>query len=279
MNIRIVKFVILMSFLIVNAQFAFMQTSPIAPDIQRIKSRGVLIVALHSVDQPPFFFVNKKNELTGLDIEISKGIADGLGVKLKFNRNAKSFNDLIDIVDRGEADIAVSKLSRTLSRAQIIAFSTPYITFRQALILNRLELAKKAPSNEDIVPFIKDFTGKIGVIANSSYVNYAKKNFSRATIVELPTWDDIINAVFKGEILAGYRDEMEIKKIIKGRSDASLKVKSVIIKDVTDPISIAVSRKDTQLLTWINLHLESLNLNLDAEKLLNKYPEIFAQNK
>jgi ABC-type amino acid transport substrate-binding protein len=279
MNIRIAKIIFLSSIFIFCLQFAYMQTSPIAPDIQRIKTRGILIVALHSVDQPPFFFINKKNELTGLDIEISKGIADGLGVKLEFNRKAKSFNDLIDIVDKGEADIAVSKLSRTLSRAQIIGFSTPYITFRQALLLNRLELAKKAPSNEDIVPFIKDFTGKIGVIANSSYVNYAKKNFPRATVVEFPTWDDIVQAVFKGEILAGYRDEMEIKKIIKGRSDASLKVKSVIIKDMTDPISIAVSRKDTQLLNWINLHLENLNLNLDAEKLLNKYPEIFEQKK
>jgi polar amino acid transport system substrate-binding protein len=254
-----------------------MQTSPLAPDIQRIKNRGVLIVALHSVDQPPFFFIDKKNELAGLDIEISKGIASGLGVKVEFNRKAKSFNDLIDIVDRGEADLVISKLSRTLSRAQIINFSTPYITFRQALILNRLELAKKAPSNEDIVPFIKDFTGKIGVITNSSYVNYAKKNFPRATIVELPTWDDVVSAVFSGEILAGYRDEMEIKKIIKGRSDASLKVKSIIIKDVTDPIAIGIAPRDAQLLVWVNLYLENLNLNLDAEKLLDRYPEIFLQ--
>ena len=255
---------------------AFMQTSQLAPDIQRIKNRGKLIVAIHSIDQPPFFFVNKNNELTGLDVKIAKGIAENLGVKLEFNREAKSFNDLVDIVDRGEADMAISKLSRTLSRAQIINFSTPYITFRQALLLNRLELAKKAPTNDDIVPFVKDFTGKIGVIASSSYVNYAKKNFPRATVVEYPTWDDVVSAVFSGEILAGYRDEMEIKKIIKGRNDASLKVKSVIIKDVTDPIAIAVSRKDTQLLVWVNLYLENLNLNLDAEKLLNEYPEIFS---
>ena len=274
------KLILLLSFtLLFSLQFVFMQESPLSPDIQKIISRKKLIVAIHSVDQPPFFFVNKKGDLAGLDIDIAKGIAEGLGVKLEFNRNAKSFNDLVDIVDRGEADMAISKLSRTLRRAQVINYSTPYIVFRQALILNRLELAKKAPSNEDIAPFIKDFTGKIGVIANSSYVSYAKKNFPRATIVELPTWDDIVEAVFDGQILAGYRDEMEIKKIIKGRSDASLKVKSVIIKDVTDPIAIAVSRRDTQLLYWINLYLESINLNLDAEKLLNKYPEIFEQNK
>lgn len=267
--------ILIVFFLMLTLQLLYVQNRPLAPDIQNIKNRGKLIVAIHSKDQPPFFFINKNNELDGLDIEIAKGIAEALGVKLEFNRKAKSFNDLVDIVDRGEADLVISKLSRTLKRSQIVNYSNPYIVFRQALILNRLELAKKAPSNEDIAPFIKDFTGKIGVIANSSYVNYAKKNFPRATVVELPTWDDVVEAVFNGKILAGYRDEMEIKKIIKGRSDASLKVKSVVIKDVTDPIAIAISRKNTQLLYWVNLYLENLNLDLDAEKLLNKYPEIF----
>ena len=256
-------------------QSAYSQESPLAPEIQRIIDRGKLVVAIHSKDQPPFFFVGTDQQLTGLDIDIAKGIAEELGVSVEFNRDAQAFNDLVDIVDSGEADMAISKLSRTLKRSKIIKYSNPYIVFHQALILNRLELAKKAPAIEDIPPFIKNFTGKLGVIANSSYVNYAKKNFPRATIEEFPTWEDVVDAVFTGDILAGYRDEMEIKKIIKGRSDASLKVKSVIIKDERDPIAIAINRNSTSLLYWINLYLESLDLNLNAEKLLDRYPQIF----
>lgn len=254
---------------------AYTQTRSPAPEILNILNRKKLIVALHSIDQPPFFFVSKDNELIGLDVDIAKGIAESLGVEAEFNREAKAFNDLVDIVDRGEADLAISKLSRTLKRARIINYSTPYIVFRQALLVNRLELAKKAPSNDDIVPFIRDFTGKLGVITNSSYVNYARKNFPRATIVELNTWDEVVNAVFTGEVLAGYRDEMEIKKIIRSRDDAALKVKSVIIKDEKDPIAIAVKREHLQLLHWINQYLENQNLNLTAEVLLDRYPQIF----
>ena len=252
-----------------------MQETPPAPGIKKIIDRGKLIVAIHSEDQPPFFFLDKNGKLKGQDIEIARGIATEFGVNLEFNREAKAFNDLVDIVAAGKADMAISKLSRTLKRARIIKFSNPYIVFHQALILNRLELAKKAPTNEDIDPFIKDFKGKIGIIANSSYVNYAKKYFPNAKPIEFPTWDDVVEAVFNGEVLAGYRDEMEIRKVIKGRSDASLKVKSVVIKDVTDPIAIAIARENTQLVFWVNLYLEQLNLNLTAEKLLNKYPEIF----
>ena len=257
------------------AQYANSQQGPPAPEIQRIIDRGELIVAIHSKDQPPFFFVDDNNELIGFDIEIAKGLAEEFGVNVEFNRDAQGFNDLVDIVDKGEADMAISKLSRTLKRSKIIKYSMPYIVFRQALVVNRLELAKKAPSNEDIPPFIKDFTGKLGVIAHSSYVNYAKKNFPRSTIVELPTWGDVIEAVFAGEILAGYRDELEIKKIIKSRNDASLKVNSIIIKDEIDPIAIAIKRDNDQLLYWVNLYLETLNIKVNADQLLDRYPQIF----
>jgi len=245
------------------------------PDIQRIKDRGSFIVAMTAADQPPFFYKNSNGQLAGLDVDISKAIADGLGVKLVFDRSAPSFNDLIPIVASGRADAAISKLSRTLSRAQRVSFSNPYIVFHQALILNRLELAKKAPTADDVVNFIKNFTGKIGVIANSSYVAYAKNNFPHATIEQFPTWENIVDAVFNGTILAGYRDEMEIKKIIRSRADSSLKVKTVVLKDTEDNIAIAVAPQNTHLLYWINLLLDSLNLDLNADKLLDRYPDIF----
>ncbi len=245
------------------------------PDIQRIKDRGSFIVAMTAADQPPFFYKNADGQLAGLDVDISKAIAEGLGVKLVLNRSAASFNDLIPIVASGQADAAISKLSRTLSRAEQVSFSNPYIVFHQALILNRLELAKKAPTSDDVVDFIKNLTGKIGVIANSSYVAYARNNFPHATVEQFPTWDKIVEAVFNGTILAGYRDEMEIKKIIRSRADSALKVKTVVLRDTEDNIAIAVAPENTHLLYWINLLLESLNLNLTADKLLDRYPDIF----
>ncbi|WP_455381908.1 substrate-binding periplasmic protein, partial [Salinispira pacifica] len=158
-------------------------------------------------------------------------------------------------------------------------FSNPYIVFHQALILNRLELARKAPTTDDVVDFIKNFTGKIGVIAGSSYVAYAKNNFPHATIEQFPTWEKIVDAVFDGSILAGYRDEMEIKKIIRSRADSSLKVKTVVLKDTEDNIAIAVAPQNTHLLYWINLLLDSLNLDLNADKLLDRYPDIFGSGQ
>ena len=245
------------------------------PDIQRIKDRGELLVALTAPDQPPFYYINKQGKLAGLDVDIATAIATSLGVKVSFNREAKSFGDLIPIVASGRVDAVISKLSRTTARAQMVAFSEPYITFHQALILNRLEVARRAPTNDDIVDLVKNFSGKIGVIADSSYVNYARTNFPNATVVPYRTWEEVVDAVFSGEILAGYRDEMEIKKIIHSRADASLKVKTAVLKDTRDDIAIAVAWQNTHLLYYINMVLAGLNLDLDADKLLDKYQDIF----
>lgn len=245
------------------------------PDIQRIKDRGEFVVAMTATDQPPFYYLNAEKQLAGLDVDIATAIARSLGVTVRFNRDAKSFGDLIPIVASGAADAAISKLSRTAARAQAVSFTDPYVTFRQALILNRLELAQRAPTSEDVSEFVKHFTGKIGVIADSSYVNYARVNFPNATVVTYPTWDKIVDAVFSGEILAAYRDEMEVKKIIRGRPDASLKVKTVVLKDTRDDIAIAVAWQNTHELYYLNLLLSSMDLNLTADVLLDRYPDIF----
>ena len=107
----------------------------------------------------------------------------------------------------------------------------------------------------------------------SSYVGYARVNFPGAEIVEYQSWDDVINALYKGEVLAAYRDDLEISKILNSRSDATIKLKPVIFSDLTDPISIAVRYDRQQFLSWVNIFLESLSLDLNTEKLLDIYKD------
>lgn len=244
------------------------------PDIKRILNRGEIIVAMLDADSPPFFFrKDGGEEIYGLDIELAHGIAEKLGVKLKFNRAAKTFNEVVDIIARGEADVAVSKLSRTLVRAQKVLFSEPYIIFHHGLLINRLRMAQIS-HGQNPKAFVQNLEGKIGVIAASSYVGYAKQKFPRAEIVEYKNWLDIITAVLDGDILAAYRDELEIKKAAYGSPEAALKVQTAVLTDTEDAIAMAVNWQDSHLLYWINEYIRSLNLQLNADKLLRKYPEV-----
>lgn len=245
-------------------------------DIKTIKDSGKLRIAMTQTDQSPFFFV-KDGILQGLDIELANELSTELNVEAVFIRTADTFDDVINLVNTGEADIAISKISRTLKRSELVYFSKPYMILRQGLLINRIAISKfgEDESKKGIKNFLSIFNGGIGVLKSSSYVTFAKNFFPNAEITEFENWDDVVHAVSNNRIGIAYRDELEIKKIIKGNPEAVLNLKTVIISDVIDDIAIAINRDNTQLKNYIDIFLDKKRLNLNAEKLLNKYPEIF----
>ena len=238
-------------------------------DIEEIISRGELRVAITEVDQPPFYFMDKNGKLSGYDIDLATKMAEELGVKLVITREAPTFNDLIPLISSGKADLAISKLSRTLTRSKFVKFSTPYMTFRQGILFNRLQLAKVA-SEDSVNQFVRNYTGTIGVIAKSSYANYAKENFPKATTTEYPSWNAAVDALTRGEVLSVYRDELEIKRVLASIPNSALLFKPIYFRDLTDPIAIAVKSSNTQLLYWVNIFLES-QPKMTADQVLEKY--------
>lgn len=247
--------------------------SHLSPDFQRIQERGKLVVAMLGNDNSPFFMLNKAGELYGLDVKIARLLAEQLGVKLEFVRSAKTFDEVVDIVYDLGADLAISKLSRSLSRAKKVRFSRPYVTMRQGLLVNRLQLAQQA-KGRNTIEMLKELDGKVGVIKGSSYVGFTKQKFPKATVVEFPSWDpDIINAVIRGDIVAAYRDELEVKKIVLSKPDAALKFQTIAFTDTQDSIAIALPWDSQHLLDFVNQFLETMKLEYTADTLLKEYSE------
>ncbi|MGD1951081.1 MAG: substrate-binding periplasmic protein [Leptolyngbyaceae cyanobacterium] len=241
------------------------------PDIQRILDRGTLVVALLDDDNPPFF-IGEAKALAGLDIKIAQGLADALEVDLKFNRSAETFNEVVEKVYQLEADIAISKLSRTLSRAKRVHFSHPYVTMRQGLLVNRLQLAQQTDGNH-IIEAIRNFNGNVGVIEGSSYGSFIKQKFPAATIQEYPTWDDIVAAVVNGDIQAAYRDELEIKKVILKNPDAALRLQTIALTDTQDKIAMALPWDSHNLQAFVNQYLDTFKLDYTADDVLGEYAD------
>jgi ABC-type amino acid transport substrate-binding protein len=234
-------------------------------EIRAILDRGHIIFAMTSADQKPFFYQEESTgELIGLDVEIGYEIANRLGVRAVFNRDAASFDGVVTKIVNKEADVALSKLSRTMRRAELVRYTDPYIVFRQALFVNRLELAKVTTENE-LPAFIKRFQGRLGIIKNSSYVGYAETNFPQALIETYDTWDETVDALFGGKVLAVYRDEGEILIVNTTREDASILMKPVFINDKRDPIAMAVAYDAPLLQEWLNVFLEEYLLQNGRE--------------
>jgi len=244
------------------------------PDIQRILDRGKLVVSLLNRDNPPFFMTDKEGRLEGSDVKMARAIAAALEVDIEFRRTATTFNEVVDDVYSLNADLAISKISRTLRRAKRARFSEPYLNLRQGLLVNRLALAQTARGN-NMTEMIRNLKGKIGVIEGSSYEGFAKQKFSEATVVGYASWPEVVQAVTSGAVLAAYRDELEVKKIVLSQPDAALQFQTIALTDTQDPLSVVLPWDSEHLLAFVNQYLESSGLNYTTDSLLEEYADYF----
>jgi ABC-type amino acid transport substrate-binding protein len=265
------KLILSLFILLSTVVYAQLPTStvPLPADIAAIKKANVLIVSMTKKDNPPFFSGDEEN-IRGLDVEIARRIGVLLGVPVQFRRDAESFAEVVEQVRDGKADIAVSKLSVTAPRLQVVRFSEPYIKLRQSLIINRLWLSQNSQGRE-VYQVIRDFNGKISFIKNSSYDTFARVNFPNATFLPEEKWDVIIDKVTRGDIAAAYRDEFEIKKIAFEKPEAAISTKSITISDSVDNIAVAVNPKAIQLLSIVNYVIKNDYSNIDTKKLMDRY--------
>lgn len=238
----------------------------LAPDIAKIAARKTLVVAILNADMPPFFF-QKEGSMAGLEIEMAQEIAKELKVDIQFDRQAKSFNEVVEVVAKGEADLGISKLSRTLARAQSIRFSNPYLKLNHALVINRDQFARLA-KDRPINSVIRNFNGKLGVIEKSSFEDFAVRNFPKADIKRFKDWNALVTAVKKGEVTAAYRDEFEAKRLLRSDKTASLTLRTVTLSDLEDTLGIAVGYQSGTLLAFVDQFLAQKANKLTIDRVL-----------
>ena len=155
----------------------------------------------------------KDGKLVGVDIDLVQRVGRELKVPVRFDRSSNTYDEVTELVAAGKADLGVSKLARTLKRAQSVLFSTPYMNLEHALLMNRLGFAEMA-EQKNVAAAVKTFDGKIGVLAGSAWVEFAKRNFPKATVVAYPTWPEVINAAKTGQVVAAYRDAVEVRQVM-----------------------------------------------------------------
>jgi polar amino acid transport system substrate-binding protein len=269
-----IKLLLISIFVLLFQYFHLNCLAQTPPDIQKIITRGKLVVAICKQDYPPFFFRNNKHELEGFDIEVSKKIANYLNVKLEFNTNANSFEDILQEVINEKADLAVSALSSSPHRALKVAFSNPYLKLNKVLIINRVLDLKldAAPSS------LHEKQLKFAVIKNSSYETFLKENFytiskyaSLYQIVVYNTSEEAMKDLMKGKIYALFTDEIKANYMLENIQSANIYSHKQILEGQTDPISIAINWKNSNLLNWVNLLVEDFEDNGTKEKLIQKY--------
>lgn len=242
-------------------------TPLLAPELRQIVARGELRVAMPSFDSPPFFYQDQ-GSLKGLDVDIAAGLARVLQVPVRFVRQAASFNGVVEQVARREVDLAACKMSRTLARARQVRFSEPYFISRHALLLNRVVFARQARGRE-LAQVVRQFDGSLGVIRDSAFADLAAQNFPRARLVHYDSWEAVLAALERGEVVAAYRDELEMRRLFQRDPSLSLNLRLVALTDTEDAQALVLPPDAEQFLALVNLYLQQQRLRFSIEQVLH----------
>jgi ABC-type amino acid transport substrate-binding protein len=246
------------------------------PDIARILETGVLRVAMRSEDAPPMIMTASDGTPAGSEADIARDLANKLGVEADFVRTAATYDGVVDVVARKEADIAVSYLTGGVRRGQYVFFSQPYVEQSGRLFYNRAGFAQltrdygihdlRAISD---IPVASDL--HIGVVRGTVYETIFERDFPRARMRRFGNLDEMMAAVRKGEIFAAMHGGLQVDYAM--RSNPSTAIYVAIDADIrqSSEIRIAVRPDAPNLLRWVDLYLANHVGMLDDAGIVQRY--------
>ncbi len=237
--------------------------------MSRIIASGRLRVIAVAKNHPPFVYKDATGNDAGIDYDIAKTMAQSLGVKLDFKREALNQEELVSLVFKDAYDIGLSSLSTTLTWASMVKFSQPYLTLKQTLISNRLR--KAASLNRSPFPIENTNRKTIGVAAGTAYQNYAQKNYTDFYLVPYGNESDMFSDVLAGELRSALTDSLSVQNWFRKNPQHAIYIETEVSSNRVDPIGIAINWKNTHLLSWVNLFLTELNSSGDLDKIVNKH--------
>jgi polar amino acid transport system substrate-binding protein len=246
------------------------------PDIQRILDAGSIRVALLARDAAPMIMTDADGAPAGSEPDLARDLAKKLGVAVAFVRTADTYDGVVDVVARKEADIAVSYLSGGMQRALYVLFSRPYIEQSGRFIYNRARFAElkrdygiKTLRAIEATPAAPEVS--VGVIAGSVYESNLARDFPKSPLRRFDSLDDMMAAVRSGETFAALHGGLQIDYLMRRNPATAIYV--AVDPDIrqSSDIRIAVRPDAPNLLRWINLYLADHVGMLDDAEIVRRY--------
>ena len=229
-----------------------------ADQLAAIQTNGKLVVALEGAWQP-WSYHDESDTLVGYDVEVSRAIAEKLGVEPEYVES--DWDSLFAGLDAGRFDIVCNGVEVTDERAKTYDFTTPYDYIHTALAVRK--------DNEDIKSF-EDLKGK--TTANSLASTYMELAESYgATVQGIDTLEETIQLLTAGRIDATLNADVSFYDYLNVHPDADFKL--VAQTEDASHVAIPVRKGDdsASLLEAINTAIEELRADGTLKALGEKY--------
>ena len=225
--------------------------------LDSIQKSGKLVVALEGAWQP-WSYHDSSDTLVGYDVEVSRAIAEKLGVEPEYVES--DWDSLFAGLDAGRYDMVCNGVEVTEERAKTYAFTTPYGYIHTALAVRK--------DNEDIHSF-EDLKGK--TTANSLASTYMELAESYgATVQGIDTLEETIQLLTAGRIDATLNADVSFYDYLNVHPEADFK----LVAQTAEASHVAIpvlKSEDTAYLDALNTAIEALRADGTLKTLSEKY--------
>ena len=229
-----------------------------ADQLAAIQASGKLIVALEGAWQP-WSYHDESDTLVGYDVEVSRAIAEKLGVEPEYVES--DWDSLFAGLDAGRFDMVCNGVEVTDERALTYDFTTPYGYIHTALAVRK--------DNEEIKTF-EDLKGK--TTANSLASTYMELAESYgATVQGIDTLEETIQLLAAGRIDATLNADVSFYDYLNVHPDADFKI--VAQTEDASHVAIPLRKGDNSatLLEAVNNAIDELRADGTLKELSEKY--------
>ena len=225
--------------------------------LDSIQKSGKLVVALEGAWQP-WSYHDSSDTLVGYDVEVSRAIAEKLGVEPEYVES--DWDSLFAGLDAGRYDMVCNGVEVTEERAKTYAFTTPYGYIHTALAVRK--------DNEEIHSF-EDLKGK--TTANSLASTYMELAESYgATVQGIDTLEETIQLLTAGRIDATLNADVSFYDYLNVHPEADFK----LVAQTAEASHVAIpvlKSEDTAYLDALNAAIEALRADGTLKALSEKY--------
>ena len=228
-------------------------------ELDKVKAAGKLVVGVEGT-YPPFTYHDDNGELTGLDIELGKALADKLGVEVEFQEAA--WDSLLIGIDTERFDTVINSVSITDERAEKYDFSDPYYYEARRVVVR---------ADDDSIHGPEDLNDKkIATNTTNAFIPWYEEQ--GVEVVGIDTSGEAIDLLLSGRVDFVGINVPVLNAYLQEHPDAADKVKEAfVIPNSEDVIAIPVRKGEPEFLDAINAALAELREEGTLKKISEKY--------